>query len=450
MQHKTKMLLVGLLVSVTFLGYFIYTLFDFDGALNVNEATAEQLRVLPGIDAKRAERIVQARQQQGGFKDLAAFDAVAELDEGTQRSLSKYLMLEGPTTLDRVIYKMGPTFVEAKWWWLWAAVLLHMLSFALRAWRWEVLLKPVKHVGFWQSFNPVMIGFTCNTVLPLRVGEVARPALFAAKEGVSFSASFATVVLERVFDLLAVVAVLGITVMLVEEPPAPAPTPKTQVVVAAARPSDVAGQEASPTPLRRLKKYGKVIGPAAFAVIVVFFVVGARPQTAERFLKKCTSFCPHAVQDRLVGFFDKFIVGLQSLENKRDVGWLLFWTALVWLDILAVYYVVALSFSIPLTVIGACLCFVLAAAAVAAPQAPGFIGPFQVAVQFGLSMLQVDATAAASYAIMLWIVSMVPTVIVGLICMSLGGISFGDVTRAGHAADQPTAPEGPESDGDDA
>ena len=347
---------------------------------------------------------------------------------------------------------MGHTFVKAKWGWIIVGVFLHLLSFALRAWRWQVLLKPVKHVRFWQSFNPTIIGFTCNTVLPLRVGEVARPALFAAKEGVSFSASFATVVLERVFDMLAVVAVLGIAVMFVKEPPAPAPAAQTQVLAPAPRPAETAVPDANRavTPLGRLKKWGKLIGPAAFAVIIVFFIVGTRPQTAERLMKKCTSFFPQAVQDRLLGIFDRFIVGLQSLEDKRDVAWLLFWTALVWFDIIAVYYVVAKSFSIPLTLLGACLCFVLAAAAVAAPQAPGFIGPFQVAVQFGLSMLQVDATSAASYAIMLWIVSMVPTVILGLICMSLGGISFGDVTRARHEAQEPPAPKGPGDDGDKA
>ena len=80
----------------------------------------------------------------------------------------------------------------------------------------------------------------------------------------------------------------------------------------------------------------------------------------------------------------------------------------------------------------------------AAPQAPGFIGPFQVAVQFGLGILHVDATAAASYAIMLWVVSMVPTVIVGFACMAMGGISFRDVQQAGGqpAAAKPGRPSG--------
>lgn len=435
MQHKIKMLVVGLLVSVTFLGYFIWTLFKFDGTLNVSSATVEELSLLPGFDGQRAEKIV-AKRAAGAFESIEAFGNATGLDAKAFAETKKHVTLTGPSTRDRVIYKMGSTFKEAKWGWLWLGLLVHLFSFVLRAWRWQVLLKPVKRVGFWQSFNPVMVGFTCNTVLPLRAGEVARPALFAAKEGVSFSAAFATVVLERLFDMLAVVAALGIAVMFVQEPGQA--TPSTQTAVVAPGPSAAdASQDrqevrsSASVAFAKLRKYGKFVGPLALVVIVVFFVVGAQPQNAERILKKCTSFFPAALQERIVGIFDRFIVGLQSLESKRDVGLLLFWTVVVWSDIILVYYLVALSFNIPLTLLGACLCFVLAAAAVAAPQAPGFIGPFQVAVQFGLAMLQVDASAAASYAIMLWVVSMVPTVVVGLVCMALGGISFQDVTRGG-------------------
>ena len=456
-QHKIKMLVVGLLVSVTFLGYFIWTLFKFDGTLNVNSATVEELALLPGFDDQRAETAI-AKRSAGPFETIEAFAQATGLDADAFAETKRHITLTGPSTRDRVIYKMGSTFREARWGWLWLGLLIHLFSFVLRAWRWQVLLKPVKRVGFWQSFNPVMVGFTCNTVLPLRAGEFARPALFAAKEGVSFSAAFATVVLERLFDMLAVVAVLGIAVTFVQEPGPAAPS--TETAVAAPGPSSAdASQEnqeattSAAVAFAKLKKYGKVIGPLALVVIVVFFVVGAQPQTAERILKTCTSFFPAALQERVIGIFDRFIVGLQSLESKRDVGWLLFWTALTWFDIILVYYTVALSFNISISLLGACLCFVLAAAAVAAPQAPGFIGPFQVAVQFGVAMLQVDASAAASYAIMLWVVSMVPTVLVGLVCMALGGISFQDVTQDGEKegdeeGEEDETNEGGEEDGE--
>ena len=51
-------------------------------------------------------------------------------------------------------------------------------------------------------------------------------------------------------------------------------------------------------------------------------------------------------------------------------------------------------------------------------------------------MLQVDATSAASYAIMVWVVCMVPTVLVGFVCMALGGVSFADVRRRSSEAEE--------------
>ncbi len=426
-QHKIKMLVIGLGVSLLFMGYFVYTLFDFDGVLNVNAATPEQLSVLPDVDAAAAARIVQKRP----FKTVDAFLAAAQMEPRAAKKLRRHFMLDGDTNLGRVVYKMGPTFRGAKWTWILVATLIHVFSFVLRGWRWQVLVKPVKRVGFWQAFNPLMIGFTCNTVLPLRVGEFARPAVFAAKEHVSFSASLATVVLERVLDMLAVLVALGIAVTFVQAPNAEPAAPAAVVAQADGPAAQAAPAEpsAAAAALSQIKKWGKIVGPIALLAVVVFFVLGARPKHAERLLKKCTSFFPHAIQDKLVDFFDKFVVGLQSLEDKKDAGWLVFWTAVVWFDIVLVYWVTAFAFGIPLTLIGATLCFVLAAAAVAAPQAPGFLGPFQVAVQFGLAMLHVDATSAASYAIMLWIISMIPTVALGFACMALGGISFADVRR---------------------
>ena len=429
MQHKTRMLCVGLAVTAVFLAYFVYRLFDYDGVLNVNAATKQELVELLGMPPPRADAVLGKRRELGQFADVAQFRAAWSDDAGWERC-EKHLRLDGPTDLGRVIYKLGPSFRQAKWGWLWAATLIHMFSFVLRAWRWQVLLKPVKRVGFWQSFNPVMVGFTCNTLLPMRAGEFARPAVFAVKEGVAFSATFATVVLERVFDMLAVVTVLGITVLFLEGPAAPAPTAAqegaAETAVAAPDSTSPASASASAA-FGLLKKYGRIVGPVALAAVLVFFAVGARPALAERIIKACTRLFPHALQDKLIEFVDKFIVGLQTLESKRDLFWLTLWTALVWVDIIVVYWTAALSFGIPLSFLGACLCFVLAAAAVAAPQAPGFIGPFQVAVQSGLAMLAVDAASAASYAIMLWLVSMVPTVILGLACMALGGISLADV-----------------------
>ena len=62
--------------------------------------------------------------------------------------------------------------------WIVPAVVVIFISFAIRAYRWQIILESAHKVGFWQAFNPLMIGFMINCILPGRVGEVARPADF--------------------------------------------------------------------------------------------------------------------------------------------------------------------------------------------------------------------------------------------------------------------------------
>jgi glycosyltransferase 2 family protein len=85
--------------------------------------------------------------------------------------------------------------------WLFPAVATLLISFALRAYRWKIILEPAGNIGFWQAFHPLMIGFMINCILPGRVGEVARPAILQKKEKVPFSTGLATVAAERVFDV---------------------------------------------------------------------------------------------------------------------------------------------------------------------------------------------------------------------------------------------------------
>ncbi len=63
---------------------------------------------------------------------------------------------------------------------------------------------PIGRARFGPAFRATVIGFTATFLLPGRVGEVLRPYLLARKEGFSAAATFATIVVERVLDLVAV------------------------------------------------------------------------------------------------------------------------------------------------------------------------------------------------------------------------------------------------------
>ncbi|MFP5380276.1 MAG: lysylphosphatidylglycerol synthase transmembrane domain-containing protein, partial [Vicinamibacteria bacterium] len=90
-----------------------------------------------------------------------------------------------------------------------ASALVVVLSYAMRAHRWQYLLAPIGAVRLRTAFRTTVIGLALSVVLPARAGEFLRPYLLARQEGLSATAAFATVVFERVLDLLAVLILLA-------------------------------------------------------------------------------------------------------------------------------------------------------------------------------------------------------------------------------------------------
>jgi uncharacterized protein (TIRG00374 family) len=93
--------------------------------------------------------------------------------------------------------------------------LLSAYSIVVRCQRWQLLLRPVGPIPFLALLSATSIGFLCNMVLPLRVGEVIRPVLLANRTHVPVSSVFASVLLERLLDMLTILLLLGLVMCLV-------------------------------------------------------------------------------------------------------------------------------------------------------------------------------------------------------------------------------------------
>jgi glycosyltransferase 2 family protein len=78
---------------------------------------------------------------------------------------------------------------------------------AFRGLRWQRLIRPLAAVRYVPMFGYLLIGYAANNVLPARLGELVRSHYLGDREGVSRAAALGTVVVERVVDLVAVVAI---------------------------------------------------------------------------------------------------------------------------------------------------------------------------------------------------------------------------------------------------
>src|SRR5688572_31269265 len=74
------------------------------------------------------------------------------------------------------------------------------------------MLTPIGPIRFRSTFRATVIGFAALGVLPARAGDVLRPYLLARQEGLSVTATMATIVIERVLDLAAVLVLLAVYV----------------------------------------------------------------------------------------------------------------------------------------------------------------------------------------------------------------------------------------------
>ncbi|MDP4219788.1 MAG: lysylphosphatidylglycerol synthase transmembrane domain-containing protein [Bacteroidota bacterium] len=89
---------------------------------------------------------------------------------------------------------------------IWALVLsalFQILAHFVRGWRWQFLLRPVKEkTGLFTAFKAVMAGYAMNNVIP-RSGELIRPAMASVEEKMPFAGTLATIIVERIFDVIA-------------------------------------------------------------------------------------------------------------------------------------------------------------------------------------------------------------------------------------------------------
>ena len=247
----------------------------------------------------------------------------------------------------------------------------------------------------------VIVGYTANNLLPMRLGELVRSYHLARQENFSASSALGSVAVERVFDGLTLVAVVAVA----------APWLLLMGVF-----SDGAGVSQS-TAIVLAVAVGAVFG----GFLLFFTLLAAWPGFAsliERFL----ILLPAKLQAPALRFFRSFVSALGILSSPRKHLMLVLLSLPVWLGEGSVYFLVSYSFDIG-SYYDSMLAYVLVIALLTAtsnlatgiPSAVGGIGPFEVVAQQTLIALGVGATVAGAYSVFVHLVALwLPVNIAGL------------------------------------
>ncbi|HEY3163769.1 MAG TPA: lysylphosphatidylglycerol synthase transmembrane domain-containing protein, partial [Candidatus Limnocylindrales bacterium] len=97
--------------------------------------------------------------------------------------------------------------------WIALALLFVSGDLAFRALRWQRLLRPIRAVRYPPMLGYLLVGYLANNILPARLGELVRSHYLGDREGISRAAALGTVVVERVVDLVACVAIASVALL---------------------------------------------------------------------------------------------------------------------------------------------------------------------------------------------------------------------------------------------
>jgi hypothetical protein len=301
------------------------------------------------------------------------------------------------------------------------AVGLTLAMYVVRAERWQYLLAPLGPTRFRVAFRTSIIGFAVSFVVPARAGEVLRPYLLAKQEHLPVTATFATIIVERMLDLVAVLLLLGTFLLVLES-----------------------GEAAAAPRLYRAVWYGGAIAaPMGLAILVMMFVMAGHPERLHALVVRLERVLPVRVAHAVAAFARAFAEGLAVVRHPSRLVWAMAWSMVLWLAIAAQVWIIILAFGISIPFAGSFLITAMLVVGVALPT-PGGVGGTHEVLRLALtSFYAVENNAAVGTAIVQHAVNFVPVLTLGLIFLAQDGMNLSRLRAlSASARDDRAKPQG--------
>jgi uncharacterized protein (TIRG00374 family) len=277
---------------------------------------------------------------------------------------------------------------------LFPATAIYFLGVWLRAVRWKRLMTPFAEVPTSRLFRVIVIGFAVNNLLPFRLGEVVRTFLLRHSNGVPVAATLASILLERVLDVVVLCGLLALVAILV--------------------PLD--GWLAALAGLAAVVMLGSTLGLVGLALVPLSLL-----RATLALVVRSTS----RLSARLARVVESFLDGIGALRTARDAVTIGALSVGCWLGELGLYYFVMLAFGFDSGILSLIAGMVAANLATILPSSPGYVGTFDVPLQSTLSdSFGVNVAVAAGYTLLAHALLFVPVVLVGLFFLGREDLSL--------------------------
>jgi glycosyltransferase 2 family protein len=293
----------------------------------------------------------------------------------------------------------------ANYWWLIPGVGMYMIGLWVRAWRWHYMLRPVKAIPTRTMFPIVTIGYMGNNIYPARAGEVLRAVLLKRKENVPISASLATVIVERIFDGVVMLAFIFVNL--------------GELSHLTVLTFPFAGMQIS---VQALAVWGSA---AFFGALGAFLLAAMFPTTAEKLLCWFVDrLLPEKVRPKVMGVAVRFLDGLASLRSPTDALMIFLTSVVIWLLETGKYWFVMHAFDFSVSFFALMLMNGVVNLMTTLPGAPGYIGTFDAPGTAILTAYGVNSGVAGGYTIVLHIALWIVPTLLGAYFMAREGIHW--------------------------
>ncbi len=291
-------------------------------------------------------------------------------------------------------------------WPLALGVVLASITFPIRLVRWRLLLRdeaggPLKA---WPLWHATAIGFMANNVLPFRAGELVRVFAATRLSGVRFTAAMSSVAVERIFDGLAIIGLLGVGLL-------------TSGLPAGVRVGGVS-----------LARGAQVAGIMSLAALTLAIAMVAFPDAAERMVRRVLP--GGRLTERLVALIGGIRHGLASLRSPALLLGVIAWSLALWLLNALAMWVSFAAFDIPLGVGGALVLQGVLVLGISVQLTPGFIGQFEAAIVAALGLYGISNDLASSYAIAYHGATFIPITLAGAWSLARTPVALSDLRGA--------------------
>lgn len=297
--------------------------------------------------------------------------------------------------------------VRADYRWLIPALGVYLAGYWLRAIRWKYLMNAIKPLTWQALFPPLILGFMVNNVLPARAGEFVRAYIVGKREGISKSAVFSTVIMQRIYDGL-VMVLFAIVVLSMYH------IPRTEM---------------NATFVDVMNMVVKITAVLFVFLFIFLFILITWKDKFLPLLNKMISWLPVKIRPMAEKISHSFIDGFSVLKSKKDSILALVFSIFAWSGETAAYYFVLQAFGLNMPVYAAVMMMAIVNLGIMLPSSPGYIGPFEFFGVGTLLLFGIDKSLSLPCVLVIHTLVWLPITIWGFYYMWTFKMSFKEIGR---------------------